>query len=330
MKSRTVSKPLFKNLIQVGMVVSDLKKSMHKYVFGYNAGPMYVLEFNPGNVSDMYLYGKKQNYKMNLAVCPIGEVRFELIEPITHSIYSDYVMDKGEDIIHHLKLGVDDYYGTISYLESIGIEVIQSGKQIGGEGHNSFTYLDTSDSLGFIIELVDIESNFIKPEPDRWFPDAKAIIKEPKFIRPMQIGIVVKNLDNKIEQYRDLFGLNYWTVKEFNEKNISNMNIYGKKKNFSVKAGFYSLENVCFKLIEPLTESIYSDFYNKHGEGVVHHLGMIVNDYHEMLNFIKSKGINIIQSGCYDDKFNFSYLSTDSDINFITEIYETHNCNFMP
>ena len=319
-----IFKPLFKNLVQVGMVVSDLCKSMQSYVFYYGFGPMYVLEFNHSNVSDMYLYGKRQNYSMNLGICPIGDVRFELIEPISKSIYSDYINQYGQDIIHHLKMGVENYWEALEYLESIGIKIIQSGHQLGDRGKNMYTYLETRDSLGFIIEVVNVEKDFIKPEPDSWFPEEKNQTPRPVFVRPSQVGIVVKDLKAKIEQYRELFGLEPWTIKEFNKENTTDMHVYGKEKDYAIKAGFYTLGNVRIKLIEPLTDSIFSDFYDRYGEGVIHHLGMEIDNYSSVINSLKSIDVEVIQSGCYQDKIKYSYLATQSGLNFIVEIYENN------
>jgi len=304
------------------MVVQNLQESMEKYIYDYGIGPMYVLEFNPNNVSNMYLYGKKKKYSMNLGVSSIGDVRFELIEPITDSIYSDYIDKYGQGIIHHLKLAVNYYEKTLEYLESIGIEIIQVGHQLGDKGKNMYTYLDATSSLGFIIEVVNIEKDFIKPQPNRWFPEGKNLIPSPVFMKPNQVGIIVEDLEAKIEQYRDLFRLWPWTIKEFSSRNVSDMHINKKKKDYTTKIGFYTLGNVQLKLIQPLTESIFSKFYDKYGEGVVHHLGMEVKSYDKILSLLESKGINVIQSGCYQDKIRYSYLSTDKYLNFIVEIVE--------
>ena len=329
MKNSTNS--VFKNLIQVGMVVSNLNISMKKYAYDYGLGPMYVLELNQDNVQNMYLYGKKKNYSMNLGVCNIGDVRFELIEPISKSIYSDYLNKYNEGIIHHLKLGVDDYFKAIDFFKSNGIKVIQHGEQSGDGGKNIYTYLDTSNSLGFIIEVVQVTSDFIKPKPDYWFPLNKKILPISVFRKVFRIGIVVKNLDKKIKEYKNLFGLDSMVAKDFNFKNISDMHIYGRKKNYEIKAGFFMLGNVQIVLIEPLSESIYSDFLKRYGEGVVHHLGMEVEDYDKALIFFKSKGIEVIQSGNYSNKLRYSYLSTSSDLSYIVEIAETNRfTDFFP
>lgn len=164
-------KNILKDIIQVGIVVRDLKNSMNNYI-SFGIGPFYVLKFSPDNVKEMYIKGKKQDYAMNIGVCTIGNVRLELIEPLTPSIYSEHLDNYGEGIIHHIKLDVSDYYDAFKYFQSLGIKSLQSGHQIGEKGINIFNYLDTKDLFGYICEIVYVSDDFIKPEPDYWYPKA--------------------------------------------------------------------------------------------------------------------------------------------------------------
>ncbi|MHB1347342.1 MAG: VOC family protein, partial [Candidatus Humimicrobiaceae bacterium] len=69
----------------------------------------------------------------------------------------------------------------------------------------------------------------------------------------------------------------------------------------------------------------------RYGEGVVHHLGMEVEDYDKALIFFKSKGIEAIQSGNYLNKLRYSYLSTSSDLSYVVELAETNrSTDFFP
>lgn len=312
---------IFKGLIQVGMVVPDLQRSMSKYI-KYGIGPIYVLKFHSENVPNMYVHGKRKNYSMNVGVGTIGDIRFELIEPLSESIYSEYLQVYGEGVIHHLKLGVHDYQKTLEYFSNNGIKNIQSGHQLGDKGENVYTYLDSRSTLGFIAEIVNISPDFIKTQPDYWFPKDNSDIPEPVFKRLNHIGIVVKDLSRKIEQYENLYGLKCECVKQFNSSNITDMCVYGIKKNHSENVAVFNLEKVQIKLIEALDDSIFSQFYNRYGEEVVHHLGMKIDDYQKALEFFKSKGIEVIQSGKYLDKIQYSYLNTSDDLNFIIEIID--------
>ena len=74
---------------------------------------------------------------------------------------------------------------------------------------------------------------------------------------------------------------------------------------------------------------MFSDFYNKYREGIVHHLSMEIDNYDDLLNFLKSKDIKIIQSGCFQDKIRYSYFSTNKDLNFIVEIVEKNKVKLI-
>jgi len=107
-----ICKPKFKKLIQVGMVVGNLEKTLKKYVYDYGIEPFYILKFSPHNVRNMYIHGKKENYSMNIGVCPIGDVRFELIEPLDQSMYSEFYNNYGENILWDKSLTVGASIGN--------------------------------------------------------------------------------------------------------------------------------------------------------------------------------------------------------------------------
>ena len=299
---------LFTKLIQVGMVTRNISKVIECFTDVYNIGPWYVIKFSPENVDSMTLYGKKQAYSMDLAVCPIGDVRFEYIEPITSSIYSDFYKTYGENIVHHLKLGVDDLKKALDFLGSNNIEVIQSGEQIGGSGKNIYTYVDTKKQFGFITEIVHITRDFIKPDPDHWFPPDNNKFN-PIFLRPSAVGIVVKNIEARIRDYQKL-NIGPWEIYDFEEEN---------NLRFKAKMAFCRLDNLLFKLIEPKSVSIFSEFLEKSGENI-HHIKMEVQDYEKTLHYLQSRGVKTILSGFFADEVRFSFLDTSKDINFITEI----------
>jgi len=152
---------------------------------------------------------------------------------------------------------------------------------------NKYNYLSTSDSLSFILEIVDISSDFIKPGPDYWFPKEKEGIPLPVFKGISQVGIVVDNLKEKIRKYEDTYNIGPWHIEEYNSDNIKDMFVYENRKDYSMKIAFCVLGNIQFKLIEPLDESIYSEFYNRYEGKLIHHLRMDVDDYHGVLNYLR-------------------------------------------
>jgi glyoxalase/bleomycin resistance protein/dioxygenase superfamily protein len=91
-----MSKPVFTETMQIGIVVRDLDAAIRRYVNDYGIGPWDVSEFNPGNVKDLREYGKPVKRSWRLAVAMIGHVQWELIEPLDdESIYARFLAERG-------------------------------------------------------------------------------------------------------------------------------------------------------------------------------------------------------------------------------------------
>ena len=141
--------PMFTETLQVALVVRDLEAAMETYVSDYGIGPWHIYEFNPGNVADMHERGRPVDCSWRLAIARIGEVQWELIEPLDdHSIYARFLEEKGPGV-HHIGVGVPDYEATREELGGRGHDVL-----LGGEYNGiSFSYLSTDRDLGVITEI---------------------------------------------------------------------------------------------------------------------------------------------------------------------------------
>jgi len=324
-------KNIFNNIIQVGMVTNDLVKSMENYYKKYKIGPFYVLEFNAENVQYMTVNGNKRNYSMKIGVSEIGTTRFELIQPLDYSNYNEFYNKYGSDIIHHLKLSTENYYEVLNYLNNLGIKSLQSGNQSGIKGENIYNYLSTSRHLGFIAEIFDVSKDFIKPDPDYWFPD-QLTIGNKMFNKLSAIGMISEKLLEKIEIYQDLYGIGPWEIINFSNDNIKEMHIYEEKYDYKMEIAFCQLGDIQLKLIKPKSYSIYTEFLQKYGEEVIHHLRLAVENFSYTIDYFKSIGIKVIQRGKYMGIIDFAYLDTASDLNFIIELVDNKNikdCNTL-
>jgi hypothetical protein len=79
---RPMREPVFTETMQLGIVVRDLDAAMRTYVEDYGIGPWEVYEFNPGNAKDLHEYGQPVERSWRLAVAMVGQVIWELIEPL--------------------------------------------------------------------------------------------------------------------------------------------------------------------------------------------------------------------------------------------------------
>ncbi|MHB1346791.1 MAG: VOC family protein [Candidatus Humimicrobiaceae bacterium] len=154
---------MFNKLIQVAFVTTETDRILKNLAEIYNIGPWYVLRFSPENVKSMEFHGKKQKYSMNVSVCPVDDIRFEYIEPISESIFSEFADTFGENIVHHLKFEERSYKEALRFLDSKNVKIIQAGHQLGDTGKNMYYFLDTKKEFGFITEIVHVTRNFKKP-----------------------------------------------------------------------------------------------------------------------------------------------------------------------
>jgi Glyoxalase/Bleomycin resistance protein/Dioxygenase superfamily len=74
--------PVFRETLQLEIVVRDLDATMRRYVDDYGIGPWEVYESNADNAEDFREYGQPVERSWRLAVATVGQVQWELIEPL--------------------------------------------------------------------------------------------------------------------------------------------------------------------------------------------------------------------------------------------------------
>jgi methylmalonyl-CoA/ethylmalonyl-CoA epimerase len=160
-----VREPLFTGTLQISVVVRDLDAAMQTYVDDYGIGPWDIYEFNPDTVRDMRENGKPVDRAWRLALATVGQVQWELVQPLDDdSVYARFLAAHGPGV-HHVGVGVSSYDGTIAELGGRGRGVLLSGEYNGV----SFSYLDTESDLGVVTEIFDAPPG-VEQEPDAVYP----------------------------------------------------------------------------------------------------------------------------------------------------------------
>ncbi|MDD5571723.1 MAG: methylmalonyl-CoA epimerase [Bacteroidales bacterium] len=94
------------------------------------------------------------------------------------------------------------------------------------------------------------------------------------------IGIAVKNLEESIKFYENIFGLKCYATEEVKEQ--------------KVKTAFFLLGQTKIELLEPTdAESAIAKFIEKKGEGI-HHIAFAVENIEVSLKEAEEKGIQLI------------------------------------
>ncbi|MDY7040834.1 MAG: VOC family protein [Chloroflexota bacterium] len=153
-----------KQFLQVCVVVKDLQKAMENYWELFGMGPWAIYTFAPPTLTDTTVRGESVPYTMKLAVTQIGNVQWELIEPLTGpSTYAEFLEEHGPGL-HHVAVHVDDYDKTVSTLEKHGIGVL-----MGGNFHGlNYAYMDTHGAIGAILEIYKGEMENMPPPEAVW------------------------------------------------------------------------------------------------------------------------------------------------------------------
>jgi len=140
-------------IIQIGIVVRDLEKTMDNYEQLLNLSPWEIYTFSPENgVRDFSWKGEAvDDFEYKLALATLNNIQFELIEPVKNvPVFENFLQKKGEGV-HHIKQKVEgeNLEEHLARLQKRGAGRLGGGKF----DEDVFVYMDTEDPLGVIWEL---------------------------------------------------------------------------------------------------------------------------------------------------------------------------------
>ena len=124
------------------------------------------------------------------------------------------------------------------------------------------------------------------------------------------IGIAVKNLDESIKFYEEVFGLNCYAIEEVKDQ--------------KVKTAFFKVGQTKIELLESTdTEGPIGKFIEKRGEGI-HHIAFAVENIEEKLKDVEQKGVRLIDKNPRKgaEGLNIAFLHPKSTFGVLTEICE--------
>jgi hypothetical protein len=153
---------------QIAVVVNDLQTTMEQYTKLLGWGPWNVYRHEPPRLHDTVLHGDLVAYTMLGAETHVGEMGFELLQPLEGpSIYKEWLERRGEGL-HHVAVMLRDFDESTDLKErfdQVGARVLMGGRI--GETIE-FYYLDTEPSLKIIIEsgsghAIDLVPDYVYP-----------------------------------------------------------------------------------------------------------------------------------------------------------------------
>lgn len=135
-------------------VVPDLEKAMDAWIRTAGVGPFFVFE-DVRHDQPRYRGCPVDPPRVRAAIAQAGHAQIELVCQLDDrpSFFRELV-PAGACGLHHAALYCRNYDAELAAYTSAGVEVVYSGLMMGFR----VSYLDTSASLGFMVELIEASS----------------------------------------------------------------------------------------------------------------------------------------------------------------------------
>lgn len=158
MNHNTKTDSQFRKMLQIGIIVRNVDAAVKAYEEKYGFGPWKIetLSNRIPPFIEMTLNGEYEDFEIKTAFCNCFGMEFELIEPISDSVYKTWLKEHGPGI-HHLA-----FLTKKEYKDLLKDHQEETGKKpwIRGECPTigmDFSYLDFREELGFIAEVYGMD-----------------------------------------------------------------------------------------------------------------------------------------------------------------------------
>lgn len=144
---------------------------------------------------------------------------------------------------------------------------------------------------------------------------------EALFGRILQIGIVVADVNETIDGFRQLLNVDGWNIScvDTTTGKGSNFHKNGSPVETKAKIAWVNFGNIELELIEPQDQiSLYAEFLKDHGPGI-HHVMLGAKDYENCVGHMNGHNVPAMGGGELQDT-KFQMFDTRELLGFICEI----------
>jgi len=136
-----------------------------------------------------------------------------------------------------------------------------------------------------------------------------------------EISIVVRDLEKSMEQFRSLFGMSPYLIRD---EKTPPFYVHGKTvPTARMKYACFHAGPIRIELLEAVEgDSVYAEFLTKRGIGV-QHIGVKVSDLDRELAELQKRGIGVLQSMDIPQVIKMAYLDTEEVAGVSFELVES-------
>lgn len=155
-------------VIEIAIVTRNHKRTIEG-LWQIGIGPWQIHTFSPENTANQTYRGQPSSFTMRVCFAEVGNVIWEIIEPVSGpTIFAEFLEAHGEGI-HHVAYDCNGIplEARIAEFERRGFALVQSGSWM---GQNHFAFFQTEEATTTCLETYVFPDDWQYPEPDEWFP----------------------------------------------------------------------------------------------------------------------------------------------------------------
>ena len=139
--------------------------------------------------------------------------------------------------------------------------------------------------------------------------------------KAMQIGLVVENIDDAVQAWSLLLGVDPPSIIITDTVDIAHTRYQDKSTPAQAKLAFFELGQVTLELIQPIGEpSTWNDQLVAHGPSL-HHIAFEINGMEKHIRGLAEHGLQLIQQGDYTGG-RYAYLDGQKRFGMVIELLE--------
>jgi catechol 2,3-dioxygenase-like lactoylglutathione lyase family enzyme len=148
-----------------------------------------------------------------------------------------------------------------------------------------------------------------------------------------QIAIVVRDIDDALENYTRVLGWGPWNVYEHKPPSLHHTYLHGEATDFTMIGAETHVGPIVVELLQPVAgPSIYKEWLDEHGEGM-HHIAVMrptPEESEETRRHFEELGAPILMEGRLGETIHFYYLDTEPLLKVIFESGTGHAVDLTP
>lgn len=154
--------------VLIGMVTRDAVRSMSG-MWGSGIGPWRVYTFDSHSMTDQTHRGGAAAFALRVCLAKMGEMTWELIQPLSgRTVFTEFLDKQGEGI-HHIAFDCNGlpFDARIQRFADRGFALAQSGCWL---GRVPFALFECREATKTCISTFEFPADWEYPEPEAWYP----------------------------------------------------------------------------------------------------------------------------------------------------------------